>query len=59
MTEHDYNKATNLIRLLEADLQTYLRNPAEFRVDYIESCHATAVEICNLLSIEMEHPNED
>ena len=59
MTEHDYNKATNLIRLLEADLQTYLRNPAEFRVDYIESCHATAVEICNLLSIEMEKPNED
>jgi DNA-binding transcriptional regulator GbsR (MarR family) len=59
VTEYEYNQATKLIKLLEADLQTYLRNPAEFRVDYIESCHATVVEICNLLSIEMEEPNED
>jgi len=58
MTEHDYEKATKLIAVVELDLRNYLHNPAEYQSSYLEDTHCCITEVMELLQIPQTRLDE-
>lgn len=52
MTEHEYEQALTLIRVVERDLRIYLRDPSAFHIQYIESLHCDMTQVMTLLKAE-------